>query len=82
MEAVYLLSHLREQLACQAGELAIEVAFAEGGCICLTGTVTSAERRIGLERIAEAMSDGRAVVNEIRVVPPVRPAQKEPEQVS
>jgi hypothetical protein len=80
VETEYLLNHLREQLAARAGELAVEVALVEG-CIHLLGTVTSAPRRAELEEIAKSMSDGRAVVNEILIVP-VEPAQQTPEQVA
>jgi hypothetical protein len=81
MQAEYLVSHLREQFAREAGELAVDVELVEG-CIRLAGVVTSSARRVELERIAESMSAGLTVLNEIRVVPPVHPAQREPERLS
>ena len=79
MEPEYLLSHLREQLAREAGELGIEVELVEGRLL-LCGVVSTAERRTLAERIAYAMGDGHEVVNEIRVVPPV--GAEAPERLS
>jgi hypothetical protein len=81
MEAAYLLSHLRERLASEAGELAIEVALVDG-CIRLAGVVTSDARRRELARIAESVSDGHEVMNEIHVVPPGPPSRRDLEQLS
>ncbi|MGH7286654.1 MAG: BON domain-containing protein [Myxococcota bacterium] len=78
MESAYLLIHLREQLAREAGELGIEVELVAGRLL-LTGVVVSAERREHAERIARSMSNGHTVVNEIRVVPPA--AAQEPEHL-
>jgi hypothetical protein len=76
MEPEYLLSHLREQLAREAGELGIEVELVDGRLL-LGGVVATAERRVLAERIAYAMGEGHEVVNEIRVVPPVGPEAPE-----
>lgn len=76
MEREYLVSHMREQLAREAGELGIEVELV-GGRLRLRGVVATEERRDLAERIARSMSDGASVSNEICVQPPIAPETPE-----
>ena len=76
MEREYLVAHLREQLAREAGELGIEVVLVEDR-IVLRGVVATAERRALAERIADSMRNGHTVVNEIRVLLPLEPEAPE-----
>jgi osmotically-inducible protein OsmY len=76
MTAEYLRSHLREQLAHEAGELGIGVDIVDGRLV-LTGVVATPERRELAGRIARAMCEDHPVVNEIRVQPPECPAAPE-----
>ena len=71
MEAQYLLSHLREQLAREAGELGLDLELV-GDRVRICGVVSTPQQRALIERIVRAASDGHEVVNQIRVEPPAR----------
>jgi hypothetical protein len=73
------LSHLREQLVREAGELGIEITLVENRLL-LSGTVATLERRALVERIARSMCNTCRVVNEIHVALPSTP--EPPEQLS
>jgi osmotically-inducible protein OsmY len=70
VEPPYLIELVREAFAREEGELGVGVAVVRRS-VFLTGTVPTEERRLRLESLARGLCSAYAVVNEIRVRPPL-----------
>jgi hypothetical protein len=76
MEPTYLITKIREALAREAGELAVDI-LVKADSIYLCGVVSSAEQRERIEAAASPFCTSHELVNEIQILPPRTPEAPE-----
>jgi osmotically-inducible protein OsmY len=64
----YLAAHIQEQVAARTHELGIRVDV-RGDTVFLRGEVRSADRCREIEEAARALAGGRAIQNDVSVLP-------------
>jgi hypothetical protein len=76
MESTYLIARIRDALASEAGELAVQIEV-RPGVVLLSGVVSTDEQRRRVEEIVRPMSAGYVLVNDVQVRPPRAPEEPE-----
>jgi hypothetical protein len=76
METAYLIARIRDALASQAGELAIEVEIRRD-VVLLAGVVSTWQHRQRVEQIVLPLCGGYSLESRIAIRPPLSPRDPE-----